>query len=89
MLRSDVARRRGWRILRREEQPAGLRGWAARGQLSGGETQLTDEEVEGCLRCWPADDEGVGGFFVVGFVRAEPGPDDAEDEADEWEGFSD
>lgn len=96
VLRSDVARRRGWRVLRREEQPVGLRGWAARGQVSGGETHLTHEEMQGCLRCWPSDEEGVGGFFVVGFVRAGSASGDAEDMADEadevdeeWEGFSD
>lgn len=96
VLRSDVARRRGWRVLRREEQPVGLKGWAARGQVSGGETLLTDEEMQGCLRCWPSDEEGVGGFFVVGFVRAKSASGDVEDKADEadeadeeWEGFSD
>lgn len=92
VLGSDVAKRRGWRVLRREEQPVGLRGWRHRGVKSegGDKVNLSDEELEGCLRCWPGDEEGVGGFFVVGFVR--DGQDDIENDGgkdDEWEGFSD
>ncbi|KAL4915888.1 S-adenosyl-L-methionine-dependent methyltransferase [Aspergillus aurantiobrunneus] len=83
ILDSEVARSRGWRVLRRDEQPSGLRAWKHRGvtsekasasaSASGGvEECLVDlgvEELEGCLRCWPGDEEGTGGFFVVGFVR--------------------
>ncbi|EIT75195.1 NOL1/NOP2/sun domain protein [Aspergillus flavus] len=88
LLTSEVAKRRGWRIMRRNEQPEGLRTWKHRGvrtesRGSGdSETQdgtqgaelkvdLSDEVLEGCLRCWPGDDEGLGGFFVAGFVRDE------------------
>lgn len=102
VLASDVARRRGWKVLRREEQPEGLRGWRARGVRSddssdgnatpatGMEVDLGEEDLQGCLRCWPGDEEGVGGFFVVGFVR-DGGADegDADEEEDEWGGFSD
>jgi putative methyltransferase len=65
---------------------------------------LSDEELEACLRCWADDEEGLGGFFVAGFVRDEGSVDrsttetpvsqdtdedtEASDE-DEWEGFSD
>ncbi|KAL4934079.1 rRNA (cytosine-C5-)-methyltransferase RCM1 [Aspergillus undulatus] len=79
ILDSDVAKRRGWRVLRRDEQPRGLRMWSARGvkeeepngsgKIEGGVVALSEEEREGCLRCWPGDEEGTGGFFVVGFVR--------------------
>ena len=108
VLASDVARRRGWRVLRREEQPEGLRGWRTRGVKSdiatdGNATPATDmevdlgeEDLQGCLRCWPGDEEGVGGFFVVGFVRdgdADEGQghgnEDEDEDEDEWGGFSD
>ncbi|KAI9372619.1 S-adenosyl-L-methionine-dependent methyltransferase [Aspergillus egyptiacus] len=87
ILASEVARRRGWRVLRRDEQPVGLRRWKFRGVREGSEesggsnagagagveggegVELSDEDLEGCLRCWPGDEEGTGGFFVVGFVR--------------------
>ena len=104
VLASDVARRRGWGVLHREEQPEGLRGWRARGVRSdnsedgnatpatGMEVNLGEEDLQGCLRCWPGDEEGVGGFFVVGFVRdADSGQnsDEGEEDEDEWGGFSD
>lgn len=108
VLRSDVARRRGWRVLRRGEQAVGLRGWkhrgvkcdltsnGSKGKDEGMKVGLSGEELEGCLRCWPGDEEGVGGFFVVGFIRDGDGQDgqdgDGDDDdavSDEWEGFSD
>ncbi|RAH73235.1 rRNA (cytosine-C5-)-methyltransferase RCM1 [Aspergillus aculeatinus CBS 121060] len=81
ILASDVAKRRGWRIMRRDEQPEGMRKWKHRGvrsekpaaggaaQVEVGDLGLSDEVLEGCLRCWPGDDEGTGGFFIAGFVR--------------------
>ncbi|RAL16973.1 rRNA (cytosine-C5-)-methyltransferase RCM1 [Aspergillus homomorphus CBS 101889] len=83
ILASDVAKRRGWRIMRRDEQPEGMKKWRHRGvrsekaggAVAGVEVQpvgdlgLSDEVLEGCLRCWPGDDEGTGGFFIAGFVR--------------------
>lgn len=95
VLGSDIAQRRGWRVMRRDEQPVGLREWTYRGIKSYGEgeekesVQLGNEELEGCLRCWPGDEEGLGGFFVVGFVR--DGQDDGQEDEDddEWAGFSD
>lgn len=77
ILDSEVAKRRGWRVLRRDEQPEGLRKWKHRGvrseKASDGieecSVDLAEEDLEGCLRCWPGDEEGTGGFFVVGFVR--------------------
>ncbi|KAI2790658.1 hypothetical protein POX_c03504 [Penicillium oxalicum] len=82
LLASDVARERGWRLLRREEQPDGLRRWIHRGVRrdrdpdTGAELQddesvsaLTEKDLEACLRCWSGDSEGLGGFFVAGFVR--------------------
>ncbi|KKZ67443.1 hypothetical protein EMCG_06894 [[Emmonsia] crescens] len=76
VLKSPVAQRRGWRILPRNEQAEGLRDWKHRGlkhEESGDGAKeswdLTEREREGCLRCWPSDEEGTGGFFVAGFVR--------------------
>lgn len=95
VLGSDVARRRGWRVMRRDEQPTGLRGWRHRGIKSygeGGEKESVDlgkGELEGCLRCWPGDEEGLGGFFVVGFVRDGQADGQEDEEDDEWAGFSD
>ncbi|KAJ5100092.1 hypothetical protein N7532_007093 [Penicillium argentinense] len=79
ILASEVAQRRGWRLLRRDEQPEGLRKWKHRGvrrDRENGESDVTPAEVdlpgdalEACLRCWTGDAEGLGGFFVAGFVR--------------------
>ncbi|KKK14474.1 hypothetical protein AOCH_005953 [Aspergillus ochraceoroseus] len=71
ILSSEVAKRRGWRIMRRDEQPRGLREWKRRGIRAeeSRSVDLSDEELDACLRCWPGDDEGTGGFFVAGFVR--------------------
>ena len=111
VLASDVAKQRGWRVMRRDEQPDGLRAWTHRGvrEESGPgsasrenndsqpSANLTDEELDACLRCWPGDEEGLGGFFVAGFIRDPslaasdtPESNDSEEEEDEeWEGFSD
>ncbi|KUL90401.1 hypothetical protein ZTR_01982 [Talaromyces verruculosus] len=77
VLASDIARKRGWRIMRRDEQPQGLQKWRHRGirKHTDGEAasdiavKLTDEQIDACLRCWPGDDECTGGFFVAGFIR--------------------
>lgn len=82
-LNSTVARSRCWRLLRRCEQPDGLRVWPHRGDDLGVEgtegvvekiwDAMTVEEREGfkeaCIRCRPGDVHGTMGFFVVGFVR--------------------
>ncbi|KAI6785814.1 uncharacterized protein J7T54_006153 [Emericellopsis cladophorae] len=76
-LQSDVARRRGWKILKREDQVSGLRDWDVRG-LS--EACDGDKDIaEGCIRSYKGDGRGVMGFFVAGFVRA-PGEDLLEEE---------
>ncbi|KAA8894193.1 S-adenosyl-L-methionine-dependent methyltransferase [Sphaerosporella brunnea] len=104
VLASAVARRRGWRVERREEGT--LRGWERRGLLErcGG-----DEVVaQACVRCNPIEDGGIG-FFVVAFVRDGDVDEEAEEvaeegskvqaedntvqkeaeEGEEWKGFSD
>ncbi|KAK0736930.1 S-adenosyl-L-methionine-dependent methyltransferase [Apiosordaria backusii] len=66
-LRSEVARRRGWRVLKRGEQVRGMREWDVRGELEGSEGD--GEVAEGCIRAFRDDGRGTMGFFVVGFVR--------------------
>ena len=79
ILASEVAQERGWRLLRRDEQPEGMRRWNKRGvreeKPKEGETgpsgtvDLPDEALEACIRSWQGDAEGLGGFFVAGFIR--------------------
>ncbi|CAG8358781.1 unnamed protein product [Penicillium salamii] len=94
ILKTKVAKERGWRLLRRDEQPDGLRRWSKRGvreeKPAEGETgpsgsvKLSDEALEACIRSWQGDAEGLGGFFVAGFVRdptlATAAPVETEDE---------
>jgi len=74
-LASDVARQRGWRILKRESQTRGMREWPVRGDADAcdGDTEVS----EACIRTYRDDGRGVMGFFVTGFVREEA---DAEDD---------
>ena len=81
-LNSTVARSRCWRLLRRGEQPDGLRVWPHRGDDLDAETKGPVKEIwdamageersdfrEACIRCRPGGADGTMGFFVVGFVR--------------------
>ncbi|KAL2124413.1 hypothetical protein VTJ04DRAFT_778 [Mycothermus thermophilus] len=67
-LASPVARERGWRVLRRDEQVRGMREWAVRGDR---EACDGDEVLaEACIRANKGGDgRGTMGFFVVCFVR--------------------
>ncbi|RYO76948.1 hypothetical protein DL766_007464 [Monosporascus sp. MC13-8B] len=66
-LQSDVGQRRGWRILKRDEQVRGLREWPVRGTVdaSNGDSEIADA----CIRSYKDDGRGVMGFFVAGFIR--------------------
>ncbi|KAF2148366.1 S-adenosyl-L-methionine-dependent methyltransferase [Myriangium duriaei CBS 260.36] len=84
-LASDVARRRGWRVLRREEQIDGMKKWERRGDEadcrvaleSVGDVGLGMEVLaDACIRATKGTEEGTMGFFVAGFVR------DGEDEGE-------
>ncbi|GAB1320432.1 hypothetical protein MFIFM68171_10642 [Madurella fahalii] len=72
-LASDVARQRGWRVLRRAEQVRGMREWPVRGDAAATATAAAagggDEVAEGCIRAQMGDGRGVMGFFVACFVR--------------------
>lgn len=76
-LATAVAKERGWRILRREEQVEGLRKWERRGQWEEGklngsvvsEGKSREDVLQGCIRCDKGTEEGTMGFFVAAFVR--------------------
>jgi putative methyltransferase len=79
-LLSDVARERGWRILRREDQIQGLRNWKNRGKpdavaeiLNGAGIPIADLDgkviSDACICCEKNSEDGTMGFFVAGFVR--------------------
>jgi putative methyltransferase len=66
-LASDIAKAKGWRILKREDQVSGLRDWPVRGLVEAAEGD--EVAAEGCIRSYKGDGRGVMGFFVAGFVR--------------------
>lgn len=88
-LATSVAKQRGWRVLRREEQVEGMRKWERRGQweegkLSGSvsvEGKKRQDALDGCIRCDKGTEQGTMGFFVAAFVR-EGEDGDAGDEMD-------
>jgi 25S rRNA (cytosine2278-C5)-methyltransferase len=81
-LSGNVAKERGWRVMRRDEQPDGLTKWPHRGRdLEDWKDRnpessqtivprgLSEDEKQACIRCQTGDEEGTMGFFVCGFVR--------------------
>ncbi|KAK3391898.1 S-adenosyl-L-methionine-dependent methyltransferase [Sordaria brevicollis] len=78
-LASEVAKKRGWRVLKRGEQVDGMQRWDVRGeheamQVEGVTEQMGEKEREevreAVIRAYYRDDgRGVMGFFVAGFVR--------------------
>ncbi|KAI1072247.1 hypothetical protein LB507_003194 [Fusarium sp. FIESC RH6] len=77
-LQSDVAKRRGWRALLRQDQVSGMREWPVRGLPEACEG---DEDIaEACIRSFKDDGQGVMGFFVAGFVRSGEQDEAAADE---------
>ena len=90
-LASIEAKKRGWRILRRDEQLDGMRAWNVRGRLSAFEgTNAAETIAEACIRCEKFTEEGTQGFFVAAFVRDEDTPASKDEvHEDEWEGFED
>ncbi|KAJ6779902.1 hypothetical protein PWT90_06265 [Aphanocladium album] len=67
VLESEIATRRGWRIMKRAEQVRGMRDWPVRGlkESCGGDAEVADA----CIRSYKGDGNGVMGFFVAGFMR--------------------
>lgn len=76
-LASAPAREGGWRLLRREHQPDGLRNWTRRGCWDADkwedEANLSAQDretiCESSIRCEKGSKEGTMGFFVAGFIR--------------------
>jgi putative methyltransferase len=62
-----IAKERGWRIMKREDQIRGMREWPVRGSLDAcnGDSVL----AESCIRANKGDQHGTMGFFLAGFVR--------------------
>ncbi|RAL59293.1 hypothetical protein DID88_006898, partial [Monilinia fructigena] len=83
-LASDIAKEKGWKILRRENQIRGMREWPVRGSV---EACDGDEVVtEGCIRANKGDEHATMGFFLAGFIQQEPQDLSLED-GEEWGGF--
>lgn len=79
-LSSEEAQIRGWKLLPRDRQVAGMRAWSVRGCLTDCQRLLADqprtadlpspEQLAGaCIRCEKGTLEGTSGFFVAGFTR--------------------
>ena len=78
-IRSDVAKARGWRVLKRDEQVSGMKEWLVRGtqEFVDDNQDIKDEFVgpsledvkEACIRAHKGDGRGTMGFFVCAFVR--------------------
>ena len=69
-----------WRLLRRDEQVAGMRAWPVRGDPASAEVEEDEDEddedetdpaavADACIRSYADDDRGVMGFFVAAFVK--------------------
>jgi 25S rRNA (cytosine2278-C5)-methyltransferase len=72
-LASSIAKERGWRILKRDEQVRGMREWPVRGEVEacGGDDagQAGEEVADACIRANKGDEYGTMGFFLAAFVR--------------------
>ncbi|KAG9560797.1 S-adenosyl-L-methionine-dependent methyltransferase, partial [Aureobasidium melanogenum] len=95
-LASKIAKERGWKLMKREDQVDGMKRWARRGDPEAskealqGHKDLVDAKVlaDACIRCERGTDEGTMGFFVAGFVRdpdADPTEVTAKNEPSEGE----
>jgi putative methyltransferase len=99
-LASSIAKKRGWKIVRRELQVDGMRKWERRGVWEEGkldselEEDFKQEVLGACIRCDKGTNEGTMGFFVAAFVRdsdeqptQSPNVANIEEEV-AWDGFS-
>lgn len=74
-LQSDIAQKRGWRVLPRETQVRGMKAWPVRGL--GDACDGASEVAEACIRAYKDDGRGVMGFFVAAFVCDDNGFNDS------------
>ena len=90
---SPTAKRRGWDVLRRDEQISGMRAWEIRGDLRACKELMDGEGVEqiaeACIRCEKGTKEGTQGFFVAAFARHGDERNEREPSEEEWDGCSD
>lgn len=66
-LNSPIAKERGWRIMKRQQQVSGMKRWPVRGSLEA----CNGNEVikDACIRASKGDEHGTMGFFLAGFMR--------------------
>jgi putative methyltransferase len=66
-LEHPIAKEKGWRILKRENQIRGMQEWPVRGFLEAcnGDEVLADS----CIRANKGDEQCTMGFFLAGFTR--------------------
>ena len=92
-LGSPIAKRKGWDVLRRDEQISGMRAWEIRGDVQACKEIMDGEGVEdiaeACIRCEIGTREGTQGFFVAAFVRDGGEGTQRESSEEEWDGCSD
>ena len=94
-LESQIAKERGWKILRREGQVEGMKRWHIRGKEEAcGTGPHAAEIAAACIRCKKATEDGTQGFFVVAFIRASTddvatSEKDIDGDEEEWKGFGD
>jgi len=72
-LQSAVAKERGWRVMKREEQIRGMKEWPVRGSIEACDRDT--ELAEACIRANKDDEHGTMGFFLAGFTRDVPSND--------------
>ncbi|KAE9379162.1 S-adenosyl-L-methionine-dependent methyltransferase [Stipitochalara longipes BDJ] len=66
-LEHPIAKERGWRILKRENQVRGMQEWPVRGSM---EACYGNEVLaEACIRANKDDEHCTMGFFLAGFTR--------------------
>jgi len=92
-LNSPIAKERGWRILRRDNQISGMKAWGIRGDVQAckdiAASVHCEELADACIRCEKGTEKGTQGFFVAAFVRDNDGGVEEELLEEEWVGFGD
>jgi putative methyltransferase len=74
-LATSIAKERGWRILKRENQVQGMKKWNRRGVWEDDKISCAvdekskDDVLDACIRCDKGTTDGTMGFFVAAFVR--------------------
>jgi len=92
-LNSPIAKERGWRILRRDNQISGMKAWGIRGDVQACKDIVAsvpcEDLADACIRCEKGTEKGTQGFFVAAFVRDIDGGVEEDLLEEEWVGFGD